>query len=234
MDDLADAGLALVLVAVQAGLAEVLGDEDVGRELAPARGDLGALHLEDDAAVGVRDRARAALVDDGVHRIGAVRGEQALEANAARGLARALLRGRVGLGRHLLLGGSTAAAAAFALAALVVPLVPPFRDDLRCPLRIDPKSVEFAIDSSTRPRSPLATGRTPARSARFQCGPSYLVTVSRLLLPRCPFSGTSIQVPATKLSARSAHQQATPPPSRELGFSSLRHGWAVRVRTAVP
>ena len=38
VDDLAHAGLALLRVAVEAGLAEVLGDDDVGRELRPAAG----------------------------------------------------------------------------------------------------------------------------------------------------------------------------------------------------
>jgi len=87
MHHLAHAGLALVLVAVQAGLAKVLGDEDVGGELAPARGDLGPLHLEDDASVGVGDGARTTLVDDGVERVCARDGEVPLHPHAARGLA---------------------------------------------------------------------------------------------------------------------------------------------------
>ncbi len=51
-------------VAVDAGLAEVLRDDDVGGELGPARRDLGAFHLEDDRAVGVRDDALPAFPDD--------------------------------------------------------------------------------------------------------------------------------------------------------------------------
>jgi hypothetical protein len=69
VDDLAHARLALVLVAVKAGLAEVLGDDDVGRELAPATGTSAPSILKT-IAVGVRDGARAALVDDGVERVG--------------------------------------------------------------------------------------------------------------------------------------------------------------------
>ena len=67
--DLAHARLAELLLAVEAGLAEVLGDDDVGRELRPAGRDLGALHLEDDRAVGVRDDAGAALPGDLIERV---------------------------------------------------------------------------------------------------------------------------------------------------------------------
>ena len=87
MHDLADAGLALVLVAVEAGLAEVLRDEDVGRELAPGGRDLGPFHLEDDAAVRVGDGARATLVDDPVQRVAPRRREVALHAHPTGGLA---------------------------------------------------------------------------------------------------------------------------------------------------
>jgi len=88
VDELTHARLARVLVAVQPGLTEVLGDGDVCRELAPARRHLGAVHTENDASVGVGDRARATLVNHGVERVGPRHGMAALEthpAGAARG-----------------------------------------------------------------------------------------------------------------------------------------------------
>ena len=76
VDDLTNAALAVfdrfvTGLAANAGLPEVLRDDDVGCQLAPRRGHLGAVHLEDDGAIRVRDRARAALVDDLVQGIGA-------------------------------------------------------------------------------------------------------------------------------------------------------------------
>src|SRR5690606_377058 len=85
-DDLADAGLAEVVLAVQAGLTEVLRDDDVGRELRPAGGDLGAFHLEDDRAVRIRDDARTALPHDLVERIDARRRVAALDVQTTRAL----------------------------------------------------------------------------------------------------------------------------------------------------
>ena len=72
--DLADAFLALLGVTVEPGLTEVLRDDDVRRELAPGRRDLGPFHLEDDRAVGVRDDRGAALVDE-LGRLARRRGE---------------------------------------------------------------------------------------------------------------------------------------------------------------
>ena len=83
VDDLADARLAELFLAVEAGLAEVLGDDDVGRELRPAGGDLGALHLEDDRAVGVGDDAGAALPHHAVERIAPGRREEPGDGAAA-------------------------------------------------------------------------------------------------------------------------------------------------------
>ena len=80
--DLANAGLTLLLVAVDARLAEVLGDDDVGRELGPPGRDLGAFHLEDDGAIRVVDDARAALPGHLVERIGALRREEAIDGEA--------------------------------------------------------------------------------------------------------------------------------------------------------
>src|SRR5262249_3396213 len=90
---LANARLAELLLAVEAGLAKVLRDDDVGGELRPPGGDLGAIHLEDDGAVGVRDDARPALPRDLIQRIGATLREAPIEREAARGgLLRAGLR----------------------------------------------------------------------------------------------------------------------------------------------
>src|SRR5580658_2105767 len=83
VDELAYARLAHVLVAVKPGLSEVLGDRDIGRELAPARGHLGTIHAENDATVGVGDRARATLINDGVERVYVGGRVSALDAHAA-------------------------------------------------------------------------------------------------------------------------------------------------------
>src|SRR5690606_13271787 len=64
MDDLADAGLSACLVAMETRLTEVLRDDDVRRELGPIGRYLGALHLEDDGPVRVRDDALPALPHD--------------------------------------------------------------------------------------------------------------------------------------------------------------------------
>jgi hypothetical protein len=106
MHDLADARLALVFVATDSRLAEVLRDDDVRRELTPRRGDLGAFHLEDDRPVGVRDHARAALVDDAVEGVHGRRREAALDARAAltRALPARALRRRAALLRRARLG----------------------------------------------------------------------------------------------------------------------------------
>src|SRR5262249_30520994 len=68
VDDLAHAGLAARRVSLDAGFAEVLGNDDVRRELRPRRRDLRAFHLEDHGAVRVRDRAPAALPDHALQR----------------------------------------------------------------------------------------------------------------------------------------------------------------------
>ena len=80
IDQLANAAFTLVLVAVDAGLAEVLGHRNVGRELTPALGDLSPLELEHHRAVrignlavakdvfGVFERVRAGLRQLAVHR----------------------------------------------------------------------------------------------------------------------------------------------------------------------
>jgi len=53
VDELTNAPLAFALVTIDPGLAEVLGNRDVGRELAPPFGNLGPLELEHHGAVGV-------------------------------------------------------------------------------------------------------------------------------------------------------------------------------------
>src|SRR5690606_3483990 len=72
-DDLTHAGLtvdharldlALGPTLLDAGLAEVLGHDDVRRQLRPSLGDLGAFHLEDHRAVGIGDDALPPLPDD--------------------------------------------------------------------------------------------------------------------------------------------------------------------------
>ncbi len=77
VDQLADAPLAEILVAVDAGLAEVLGDRDVRRELTPAFGDLRPFQLEDDRAVRVGDLAVSEDVLHRVERVGAGLGQLA-------------------------------------------------------------------------------------------------------------------------------------------------------------
>src|SRR5580692_9848480 len=95
MNELPHAGLADVLVAVKPGLPKIFGDRDVGRKLAPACGHLRPVHAKNDAAVGVRNRARAPLVDDGIERIGVRGGMSALDTHASRRpCTRLLLRGR--------------------------------------------------------------------------------------------------------------------------------------------
>jgi len=69
-----------------AGLPEVLRDEDVGRELAPGRGDLDLVHLEHDRAVGVRDHRAPLLEADVGRRVGAGLGEASAHLETARAL----------------------------------------------------------------------------------------------------------------------------------------------------
>src|SRR5262249_4223608 len=71
VDHLADSFFPRGLVPVQPGLAEILGDDDVRRELAPIFRDRRSLHLEDDRATRIRDAARPALEDDFVEGIDA-------------------------------------------------------------------------------------------------------------------------------------------------------------------
>src|SRR5262249_55005825 len=72
----------LVAGAGDARLAEVLGGDDVGGELAPALGDLEVLELEDGGAVGIADLGRAALPLDPLIGVDAGRGVDALELEA--------------------------------------------------------------------------------------------------------------------------------------------------------
>ncbi len=84
VDELLDGPLAALRVAVDARLAEVLGDGDVGRELRPRGRHLDAAHLEDDRAVRVRDDRVAQLVGQLVERVDADAGVPALERNSRR------------------------------------------------------------------------------------------------------------------------------------------------------
>src|SRR6185295_14019813 len=69
IDELLDAALAAVRVAVDAGLAEVLGGGDVAGELGPIGGDFQAAQLENDRTVRVRDDAVALRVRNDVERV---------------------------------------------------------------------------------------------------------------------------------------------------------------------
>src|SRR5690606_2080838 len=82
--DLAYARLPLGLVGAEARLAEILRDDDVRRELGPPRGDLRAIHLEHDGAVGVRDHALTALPHHLVEGMRPLRREVTLEAQPLR------------------------------------------------------------------------------------------------------------------------------------------------------
>ena len=85
IDELADAGLALRRADVAA---EVLADDDVGRELAPEVGDLDVLLLEDGLAALVGDAGGPVLPGDLVVGVDAGAGPAALEGQALdRGLA---------------------------------------------------------------------------------------------------------------------------------------------------
>jgi hypothetical protein len=99
MDDFADARFAKLFLSVDAGFAEVLGNDDVGGELRPAGGDFGAFHFEDDRAIGVIDDARAAFPDDFIERVDAFASEATIECKALR--ARNFFRFSFGGGRGL-------------------------------------------------------------------------------------------------------------------------------------
>src|SRR5204862_466654 len=77
----ANARLALGRIAEDPGLSEVLRNDDIRRELRPARRDFGSLHLEDDRAVGVGDDAAPALPDDLVERSASGEGVATIEGN---------------------------------------------------------------------------------------------------------------------------------------------------------
>ena len=64
---------------MEAGLAEVLGDDDVGGELRPVGRDLDAVHLEDDRAVGVVDGALPTFPENAVERVLTGPGEVTLQ-----------------------------------------------------------------------------------------------------------------------------------------------------------
>ena len=83
VDQLANAPLAPVLLALDARLAEILGHGDVGGELAPSFGNLRPFELEHDRAVGIRDLAVSKHVLDRLERILARLGQTPLHGEAA-------------------------------------------------------------------------------------------------------------------------------------------------------
>jgi hypothetical protein len=98
IDELADRALAALRVPIDAGLAEVLRDGDVGGQLRPLLRDLGAAELEHHAAVGIRDDAVALLVLHRLERVHARLGVVILKFQTFSGVA--LIHGLQFIGRY--------------------------------------------------------------------------------------------------------------------------------------
>src|SRR5262249_28100534 len=142
----------------------------------PARRDLGALHLEDDRPIGVRDDAGATLPGDRVERIDAALGEAAIEGHTA--AARALLRRRALLGggsgrgrlrRSRSAGRLTRTSFARPLVCSAVQLIP-YDRRLRHPM--PPSTAASGLGPMRLPK-PLTKPRRPARLEPRRSPPAH-------------------------------------------------------------